>query len=1044
MSRSNLLYWCLILFLIGKIPAFSQSSSFVFKNITIDDGLSQNSVVDIAQDSLGFMWFATHEGLNRFDGKDFKTFSRSFDHITNPDNSRLGKLFIYENELWMITKGGKLEVLDMETEKFRTLQHFNKGAGKIPLVRCLYIQSKDKIFIGTENDGLYLVNSRMEIQKHYHANSKGPEKILSNYINQIKVDSRKNIWVLTNNGINKISKNSNTAHLEGIHTNALVEDPYNNYWLGTVGNGLYLYSKQNKFIPYSSASSSFIPSDLTIKTIHIEENRHLWIGTYGNGLYVINLKHSDLNQYLPDRENPFSIGFQDILSIYQDKNGGIWIGTDGGGLSFFDQTYQNFKLFAAHNVPKGISVEQIRSIVRDKNGLLWWGTSGNGFTSYDPNSGFFKSFLLEPFRKGIANDNRIISLHADDYGDLWIGTHGNGTIIFDPSTGNNKKWFNTDAPFLNEQTPDNTIWCFVKEGEKRVFAGSQSSGILLMDKDTGLVKRYQDNYEELENVRSLERINDSILAVGYYTSGIKLLNTRTGVFTPLAENFIKDDLEQVEIKSLYYSNDWLWAGTAGKGLLVINLITEKIKNFTQDQGLPNEMIYGILPEDTRTIWASTNKGLFRLTYKKEDGDLSIENLNLFGRENGLQSNEFNTGAFYRSEDNTLYFGGIKGVNYFQPQNFGKSRNKTKVVISQATVNNVPVEREKSVIYSDQLSLPYKDNSIAFNYTALDFVMPEKQNYLYQLEGYDSDWIEAGSRKYTAYTNLLPGNYTFKVKISESFLEEAPVTALGISIASPYWQTWWFVFIIFIFLLSFLYAIYRNRINQLLELQKVKDTISADLHDDLGSRLTTVHLLSAISKSKFQNDSEMNDILQKIDKEIYASSEALDEIVWNIRMADESLSDIIAKIRRYVGESLESQNIIYTVETSDKFELVKMSMQKRRELFLICKELINNIRKHAQAGKVEFIICRDGNYLYISVKDNGVGFNAEEIHYRNGVSNIRKRVKKWNGNIKVHSEINKGTRVEIWIPFDRKSLFRYSLNKLFKKITLKGDCNPGSY
>lgn len=1031
MYRKILIFISLVLFL-GSFIGYAQNSQMNFKAITINEGLSQNSVVDITQDSLGFMWFATHDGLNRYDGSGFKIFPKSFDHITNPDNSRLGKLFVFKNELWMITKGGKLEVLDLETEHSKTLKYFDQGGKEVPIVRCLYIENKDNIYIGTEDKGLYVVNSRMEIQKHYQKEAKGSEKILSNNINNITIDSKKNVWVLTNSGINKITTNSNTTYLEGTYATVLLEDLNNNYWLGTVGRGLYMMSrKQEEFHPFrKTGRGSFLPSNLIIKSLYFDENKILWIGTYGRGLYTLNNKNSDITQYLPDRENPFSIGFQDILSIFQDQNGGIWIGTDGGGISFFDKTFQNFNLLAGHNVPKDNAVEQIRAITKDNKGLLWWGTSGNGFTSYDLKSGQFKSFLLDPFRAGIANYNRIISLHADDSGDLWIGTHGNGTLIFDPATGTIKKWFNTDASLLNERTPDNTIWRFLREGKNKVYAGSQSSGVILMDKEKGVIRRYQDNYGEAGNVRALERINDSILAVGYQKKGIKLLNTKTGVFIPLAEDYIKNNLDQPEIKCLYYVNDWLWAGTAGKGLLVINLKTGETKNFTEKEGLPNEMIYGILPENTRKIWVSTNKGLFRLTYKKAEGDLSIENLNLYSRANGLQSNEFNTGAFYRSKDNTLYFGGIKGINYFHPQNFNKHRSEIKVVISEAIVDNVPIDSKKSVIYSDNINLPYQDNSIAFNYTALNFIFPEKLNYLYKLEGYDNDWIEAGRRKYTAYTNLPPGDYTFKVRLSKNFLEEAPVTALGITIATPYWQTWWFNLLIFISSVFFLYAIYRNRINQLLELQNVKDTISADLHDDLGSRLTTVHLLSAISKSKYQEDSAVNEILKKIDKEIYASSEALDEIVWNIRMADESLSDIIAKIRRYAGESLESQNISYSIDTSGKFEHLRMSMQKRREMFLICKELINNIRKHARAGKVNMIICRVGNFLCIIVEDDGVGFNAEEITYRNGVANIRKRVKKWNGKIQINSKINEGTRVEIWIPFDGKKFYKFWLKSKF--------------
>ena len=1008
---------------------YSQKSDFLFKNITIDDGLSQNSVIDIAQDSLGFMWFATQDGLNRFDGQNFKIFPRSFDDITNPESFRLGKLFVFGEDLWMITRGGKLEVLNLTTEEIREIEQFGSDGGFLPQVRSILIEAEDQIWLGTENDGLYLVDGDINIQRHFFKDDSEGQSLLSNRINQVFRDSRGALLILSDKGINELKQNQITTVLEGPMVNTITEDHLGNLFAGTQKKGIFVKSWQQKdFWQEDSRGRSYFPTDISVKSVYVDDKTRLWIGTYGSGLFLIDRRYGEEFHFLPVKNDPYSVGFQDILSVFQDRKGGMWFGTDGGGISFYDESFNNFGLLSVNRVPEDIAVEQIRAITTDQEGVVWFGTSGNGYSNFDPSSSTFRSFDLYPYKPGLKNYNRIVALHSDDSGDIRIGTHGNGTLLKDRKTGEIKKWFTTDASHGSEQIPDNTIWTFLQEGPETVWAGSRFSGLFLIHKEKGVIKRFYDRGNVPDNVRALEKINDSILAVGYETKGVRLLNTRSGHSQPVLEKYFTEDLDRVEVKCLYYLNGWLWIGTGGKGIVAVELNTGNVERFTEEDGLPNNMIYGILEEDSRSIWASTNRGLFRLTYKKINGKLGIDKINSFDQSNGLQSNEFNTGAFHKGSNEMLYFGGIKGLNYFKADAIPDPREKINIVISEARVDNVPFQGDKSIIYEDHLKLRYQENSIAVNYQAINFGSPDRLNYTYKLEGYDEDWVEAGFRNYTAYTNLPPGDYMFRVKLADHVIDDAPITSLGISVATPFWQSWWFIFLLIFFILSILYGIYWVRIQQFLELQRVKDSISADLHDDLGSRLTTIHLLSALTRNKFQLGPELSGFLKNIDREVYASSEALDEIVWNIKMTEESLSDIIAKIRRYSSEALENANITYSIETSEDFEHFELNIQKRRELFLICKELVNNIRKHAGASKVDLRIITDNNKLYISVLDNGKGFNPLQKTHRNGISNLKKRVERWKGDVQITSEHEKGCLTEIWIPFERKKLFR----RIFKR------------
>lgn len=621
----------------------------------------------------------------------------------------------------------------------------------------------------------------------------------------------------------------------------------------------------------------------------------------------------------------------------------------------------------------------------------------------------------------------MVSLLADEEGDVWIGTQGNGLLVMDRATKKIRKWFTTEALSDLERIPDNTIWAMLAGKKHQVWVATRHEGLLLMDKEMGMLKKFtlpekKGNRAEESNVRAVIQVNDSILALGFEKRGINLLNIRTGNFTPITNAVTKKVTNgETAVKCLFYQDGWLWAGTAGKGILVTHLARGHTQKLNEREGLPNNMIYSLLPEDDSVLWASSNKGIFRLAFTDSLKRISVKQIVPYTVADGLQSNEFNTGAFHKSKDGILYFGGISGLNYFHPEEMAYDRDALSVVLTEARVGNRALESDTLITYKKQLNLPYHQNSLSFNYTVLDFVSPEKLHYKYKLEGYDKAWVEAGSRNYTAYTNLPPGNYDFKVKIADNTTAATPLTSLAISIATPFWLQWWFILLLVLAVAAILYSFYRYRINQYLQVQKIKNTISADLHDDIGSRLTNIQFLSAISKSKIKEETETTVYLKSIDEEAQASAEALDEIVWNIKITDESLEDIVARMRRYASEVMENDEIFYKVEVEAEFARKKMSMQKRRELFLIFKEILNNIRKHAEAGKVDIhISIRDGMF-YLSVKDDGRGFDPLKETNRNGIRNIKERVEKWHGFLRIQSEVNEGTFVELCLPFDRKSI-----------------------
>ncbi|MFT3701989.1 MAG: two-component regulator propeller domain-containing protein [Agriterribacter sp.] len=418
------------------------ASPFLFRNITITDGLSQNSVISSATDATGFMWFATQDGLNRFDGKEFVVFKKSFDDVTTATHSRLGKIISYSNdELWMITTNGQLESLNLLDYSIKRVEKIPGTDFTIPGLKSILVDKKGNIWLGTEQEGVVFFERSSKRIMHFNHSSAS--------INNMYEDAHGNIWAATQDDI--LFFNTNTFSQKDYYAvgkqakisfSTIVEDRYGNMWAGSYGKGLYVKQKTDSIFLLFKGMRNFavLSQDLVIESLLADKEGRLWMGTYGKGLLVHSIADSSTQQFLNDKSNGYSIGFNDILDIYEDRQGGIWLGTDGGGVSYYNKQLNNFNLLANANVPENVSIAPVRSITTDKNGVIWLGTSSKGITSININNKKYSSHYLLPYSNTVSNPNRVVSLLADE-DDLWIGTQGNGLILLDTKTKKNIKWF---------------------------------------------------------------------------------------------------------------------------------------------------------------------------------------------------------------------------------------------------------------------------------------------------------------------------------------------------------------------------------------------------------------------------------------------------------------------------------------------------------------------------------------------------------------------------------------------------------------------------
>lgn len=977
------------------VTVVGQSPSFSFRTIGINQGLSQSCVIDIAFDSLGFAWFATQDGLNRYDGKDFLVFPKNFDDITTHTGSRLGKLVLGRaGILWLLTSGGHLEKMELHDHRFTD--------AAATAVTCIYEDTHHDQWLGTTDRGIIFRPA---------APSTTPPAITlpSPSVSQITQDKEGRYWVLTNNGLVVFNPVTHTqkSFLPGVPCSWLSQDKKGNYWLGTYGKGIYkLSDKDTLFLPFTP-----LPPDLIIQAVTVDRNDRVWVGTYGNGLFLI--EEERIDHFLTDKTDPFSLPYNDILCIREDPYGGIWIGTDGGGVAQYNARFSNFSLLSRENVPGNMPIEQVRAITTGPQNGIWIGTSNKGLSYMDRSTGRFTALSLPPYRKDISNYERVVSLFTDKEGDCWVGTQGNGLLIMDGRTRFVKKHFHPDGSRLT-RLPDHTIWCMLPDTGSLVWIGTRNGGLCLVDKRAGALRIFGNTTLPENNIRALVRIDDSTICIGFENKGIRFFNHHSGALLP--ETSVAPALQRpFTLKSLFYQHPKLWIGTLGKGLFIYDLHTHILTPISEKEGLPNNTVYGILPDHYGSFWMSTNKGLCRFHPPAGLDHIDKTHFTVFTHEDGLQSNEFNTGAYHEGRDGELFFGGVNGLTMFHPTRLTVDGQQPGTVLTRIMVNNNPLQGDTVAAYEKRLDLSYQQNSLSFNFAALDFVASNKIAYFYRLQPYESHWVEAGHRNYAAYTNLAPGNYTFQVKAVSPFSRgDARITTLEIRVRPPFWQTWWFIALCILSLAGLLYAFYRYRISQLMKVQQIRHRIATDLHDDIGSALTNISLLSELSRKSLTKSNEAGMFLDRISEEVQSSGQALDDIVWSINTNNDTLEQMVARMRRYAAEIFDGADIRYEFDMSIPSTQRRLNMEQRRDCFLAFKEILNNIYKHARALNVRIRLTMEGGSFRIEVSDDGKGFDTRVVTQRNGLKNIRLRVGKWRGATHIESSAS-GTKVEVEFP-----------------------------
>jgi ligand-binding sensor domain-containing protein/two-component sensor histidine kinase len=1062
---------------------------YLFRQLTIREGLSQSGILSIIQDSKGYLWFGTGNGLNKFDGYRFTIYLNDpYDSVSLSDNGISALFEDKEGNLWIGTVGGILHKFNRAEEIFDRFQLNYKPDFKTNLSNILSIYPiafarnnnysitsicEDKngnLWLGTWGNGLFRFNKKTSVSEHFYNTQSDQQSISNNRITNVFADRQGAIWIGTfGGGLNRlvtvqtgntkspsyrfIHFKNNSNYTNSISSNDIIsifEDASNHIWIGTYNGGLnkltkdqkYLNPPEAKFTRYSKNNYNklySLPHNSIMSIIEGSEDE-LWLGSLGGGLIKFNYKTGAALTFKHDPLNDNSIADNEVITLLKDKSGIIWIGTSlGRGISQLQINNRKFNHVRHHPAnPNSLSDNVVWAINEDKEGYIWIGTYRGGLNRYDKVNDRFKVYKNNPDDPFSISDNHVRSIAVDNFNNLWIGCFTGGLNMLDKKTGKFINFKNSESDLhsiganqvLDILIENDTIfWVATYGGGLNKFV---LNGRLSTDSHRGSTqikfKRYtydpSDIYSLSDNrVYSIFQDKNGTLWVGTFGGGLNKFDKKKERFIRYTNDPVNNNsIGSNSILSVFQDSEGvLWIGTYGGGLNRYDNELDRFIRYDEKNGLLSRNIYGILEDRNKDLWMSTDNGIFR--FNRKDGYFTQYDLS-----DGLQSLEFSGGAYFKSGTGEMFFGGINGINHFYPDSIRYNAYIPDIVISSIRIFNNPLKGEL-----DELVLSHKDNFFSFEFASLDYSNPSDNQFAYMLEGFDTDWHYTDARHRVAtYTNLAPGNYVFKVIGSNNDgVWNYEGVSVKLVILPPFWQTWWFIAACIITILFIIYYLSTIRIRSLLSIEKLKTKLAADLHDNIGSGLTEISILSELTSREMKTSSGgSSQNLKAISETSRKLVDNMSDIVWVVNPKQDSLHDLIIRLKDSYNEILSSMGITMKTANIDKLENVKLPMEYRQNLFLIFKEGINNSIKHSKCKHIDLETNIRGDVLEMILKDDGTGMKRTPKEAGNGLRNMVSRAESLGGRLKWKSEPGKGTTIIFAGNLNRINKLNFYLKRIF--------------
>ncbi|WP_089896034.1 ligand-binding sensor domain-containing protein [Chitinophaga arvensicola] len=1025
----------------GLLPGLlrAQDKPYIFDSYSVNEGLSQSTVFDITRDDQGFMWIATRDGVNRFDGYTFNEYRYKPSSLYKagegkgelvPRGSTGNRAVINRFDLkgykgFSFYKDSRSQLLLAHNNGISVYDKYrNNFAGVFEDTVYVNAQERDNnakfIILGEDTaannlwvwrpmKGLYVLDNTTYNKRRIILYP--PQFTQRGILPTVAMKDGNTIWMNGDQGelysLNIKNLRISTYCLPGVGSKPLLRNLNKDSMIIVSAGHITIFNKQrNKFSDLAfdiknEKGEPFIPA-----VSEVDQFGNVWIGG-SDGVIIYSIARNEILRHIVSFNTFETRSFNDVSCLYRDQSDNMWVGTDGDGMKKYSPHKKVFNLYRSPYITHNM----VQAVYKHDDGKLYVGLMRDGLNIYEDGGKFLERISNELY-PGKFPGNDLGAICRENGDQLWL--HFAGMHI---------GLFNVETKSFLDLTGKVTALGLPTQKDPFPFLFKRTNGQLYFNYGSYLLMF--DDTNKGYDVAVVHNFTDEVLTTFYEDyMGNQYVGTKSGLYAKsVADSRWKSYYLPAgsTVKSINKNAHKELLVATNKGLFIMD-DAGRIKqhyNSYDNPKLINDYMYGVLLDDKDRIWVSHNKGLSQIN--PLTGEITTYNY-----EDGLQSNEFNTGAFYKSIDGELFFGGIRGVNGFYPKNFRDNLSNAKVIIRRMEVLDKPYESDTAISLLKKVELPYNQNTIAIEFVPLEYTNPLKNKVQYKLEGADEDWVQAGTFRMARYTNLHPGSYIFKLRGSnnDDIWSTAPTT-LEIVIRIPFWQSLWFRFLLLLLLLgiayyfSTLYLDYKIRHEKLkLEKEQAVDQerarISSDMHDDLGSGLSTIRLLSEVAKRKIQDPTQTREI-ERISETAGEMVDKMSEIIWAMSSSNDSLANLIAYMRSFAAEFLEHAHITHQFYIPETIPNIKLSGGTRRNIYLAVKESLHNVVKHAKATEVIVEVKMHKN-MTIMIKDNGKGFDQEKVRlFGNGLKNIQKRMISVGGNADISS--NNGTIVFLDIPLN---------------------------
>ncbi|MBB6236789.1 ligand-binding sensor domain-containing protein/signal transduction histidine kinase/DNA-binding response OmpR family regulator [Pedobacter sp. AK013] len=968
-------------------------NKYAFKHLNVESGLSQSSVLSIAQDARGFMWFGTRLGLNKYDSKSFKVYYHEDNNKKSLSNaSFLSSILALKDGTLLIGTSQGLNKYNEGDDNFDHYTHNNKDPNSLSnsVINCIFQDKKNRVWIGTTN-GLNLLSTNGKF-KHFLYEQKQPQQIYA-----ITEDHNGTLWLSTTYGLINMSFKEGKIHFRYFkdfseelskaidnHITSMVEDRENNLWIGTKQTGVSKLNLSTETITayqYSSLNTTGISSN-NVRKIMMDEEGKLWIGTL-HGINIYNPATKNFSSLHNIPEDPTSLSQNSVYDIYRDRQGIIWVGTYYGAINMVYPNYTPFKLYRSTTAPNGLSSNVVSSIMEDQHQNLWIGTEGEGLNYYDRKNDTFTRYKNNPNDPKSLSANLVKSVIRDKKNRIWVGTHYGGLNLFQPET----KTFVRYTKHKNDTSSisSDEITAVFEDSYGRFWVGT-NSGLNSFNSTTGKFIR--------------NRVNGSTDAVIYIFEDAKqnlwvAINSGLYQLKKDSQRFVRrvaanpEILKYNEISCLTADKEgYLLMGTSRNGLFRLNPDRHSYTRITTFDGLPSNTIMGILEDDFNNLWITTDKGLCKYNPRQK----TFKTYNI---KDGLPGNEFNYKSFLKDSKGEFFFGGLSGMVSFFPSEIKENKNTPPVIFTGLKLFNKPIALntedgllKQNISTVKSITFEADQNVFSIDFTLLNFIKSDKNHYAYKLEGFEKNWNYVDNPS-ASYTNLSPGNYTLMVKGSNNDgLWTNKTSTLNINILPPFYKTWWaylFYFCAFA-AISFLfirYLLIKAVFKKEKEINEHKLEFFTNISHEIRTPLTLIvgPLDKLIENAK--DDPALNRELQPIKNNADRLMNLVTELL-DFRKAESgkmalhiSPGDVVRFCREIFlafQNMAISKNIDYQFETGQaEIELYFDKVQMEKVMF----NLLSNAFKFTPVnGKISLKIEVEKQLVNIKVRDNGKGIALE--------------------------------------------------------------------